>query len=374
MKLKNNNQDGVLIFQKNSEETNFDKTNNIFFEKMPIFFPVKSKKTDKIIIKQLTYTLLLQNILTMNKNQFFIDFNKAILENSLNEFNEKFDIFIENVYFKREGDFTDKNFPELDLLNSDFLEFMKEEEKEISSLKVKNIKTKIIRKKKDDEEKKGKKNKKEEENLEAKNANNSEEINSENLKNIKEKTEKEIKKEKRQKEIEEKEKLFKPILMSELLNNTKFLEFKKMEADETLKNYSESFIYCDGFIKAKDYETKAEILKSSAGVFGLHILGKKDINLSDADFIHYCTLSNKNPDEEMTYNQFIKHINDLLKLNNYPGHLLELPKNISKINFANEIFPYGEKVTIRFNSYNNFKFAFKILNGTASVLVKLNIY
>ena len=146
-----------------------------------------------------------------------------------------------------------------------------------------------------------------------------------------------------------------------------------MEADDILKNYTESYIYCDGFIKTKDYKTKMRILKSSASIFGLHILGKKDITITDADFIHYISITNNNSDEDskITYKNFIKNLNDELKLNNFNGPLLELPKNSMGLNFSNEIFPYGEKINIRFNSFKNFYEGFNILKDKIELMVNI---
>ena len=81
---------------------------------------------------------------------------------------------------------------------------------------------------------------------------------------------------------------------------------------------SDSFIYSNGFIMTKDYKTKSEILKSSAGIFGFHILGRRNIGLLDADFLHFLTIKN-NSEEEYPYKELIKRLVYLnIEVDTYP--------------------------------------------------------
>ena len=255
MALKLQNYDkSFYLFQKKSELTKFDKTNFIFFNNLPVFFPVKTKSSGKIIIKQLTNSILLQNVLKMNKNQYYLSFNKAILEKALSIFSD-LKINIKNVFFKKENNSkTSINHYDFDVNNSEFLDFIEDSE-EYQNLEINKIKTKRS-KKKTEEEKKNQKN----------------------------------------------------INLEDLIENTKFIDFKKIENDEILKKYSTSLIFSNGFIVAKDYKTKCDILTSSAGIFGFHILGKKNINLYDADFLHYLTVKN-NTEKDVTYKELVKLIN-----------------------------------------------------------------
>ena len=291
----------IYLFQKKSELTKFERSNFIFFNDLPLFFPVKPKNTNKIIIKQLTNNILLQNVLKMNRNQYYLNFNKAILEKSLSEFSG-FKVNIRNVFFKKDAEVkTSVNNMEMENHDNDSIDLIITSP-DFEELQIKKIKTK---------------------------------------KNTTSKIEpKSTKKES-------------PVGMEDLIENTKFLEYKKIESDEILKKYANSFIFSNGFVVTKDYQTKCDILKSSAGIFGFHILGRKNISLMDADFLHFMSIKNIG-EENITYKELVKKLNNELKLNNFTGPLLELPENKSHVDLSNEYFFPNSKVNIRFNSFRYF--------------------
>lgn len=306
----------VYLFQKKSEFTNFERSNFIFFNDFPLFFPVKIKGTNKIIIKQLTNSILLQNLLKMNINQYYIDFNKAILDKSLSDFSDK-KIQIKNIFFKKDPDVI-SSVTNIHMENHDNDSFeLILSSNEYEELQVKKIKTK--------------KNKptKKEPNVAKKNAS---------------------------------------VSMDDLIENTKFLDYKKIESDEILKKYASSFIYSNGYIITKDYKTKCEILKSSAGIFGLHLLGTKNITLMDADFLHFMVIKNIS-NEDLSYKELVKILNNELKLNSFSGPLLELPENKSNIDLSNETFGLNSKVNLRFNSFSNLYEAMQIFDKKMPYLV-----
>ncbi len=297
----------IYLFQKKSELTKFERSNFIFFNDLPLFFPVKSMTTNKIIIKQLTNNILLQNVLKMNKNQYYLNFNKAILEKSLSEFSD-LKINIRNVFFKKDAEVkTSVNNMQMENFDSESIDFLLASQ-DFEDLQIKKIKTKRNTSSKNDP------------------------------KSVKKKS---------------------SVAMDDLIESTKFLEFKKIESDEILKKYANSFIYSNGFVIAKDYKTKCDILKSSAGIFGFHILGRRNIMLLDADFLHFISIKNIG-EENMTYKELIKRLNNELKLNNFSGPLLELPENKSHMDFTNEAFLPNSKVNIRFNSFRFFYEAMQI--------------
>lgn len=297
----------IYLFQKKSELTKFERSNFIFFNDLPLFFPVKSKTTNKIIIKQLTNNILLQNVLKMNRNQYYLNFNKAILEKSLSDFTD-LKINIRNVFFKKDSEVkTSVNNMQIENYDSDSIDLI------LTSQDFEDLQMKKIKTKKNTSSKKDPKSTK-------KNS---------------------------------------TVSIEDVIENTKFLEFKKIESDEILKKYANSFIYSNGFVIAKDYKTKCDILKSSAGIFGFHILGRKNITLMDADFLHFMTIKNIG-EENITYKELIKRLNNELKLNNFSGPLLEMPENKSLIDFTNETFLPNSKVNLRFNSFRYFYEAMQI--------------
>jgi len=309
----------IYLFQKKSELTQFEKSNYIFFNNLPVFFPVKSKTTNKIMIKQLTNSILIQNVLKMNKNQYYLNFNKAILDKTLSDFSD-IKIIIKNTFFKKDEEGkTSIDHIQMDENEIESIDFILASD-EFQELQLKNIKTK-------------------------KNINSKKDSKNEN-------------KNKKQSSIS----------MDDLIENTKFMDFKKIESDEVLKKYANSFVYSNGFIIAKDYKTKSDILKSSAGVFGFHILGRKNIKLIDADFMHFISVKN-NSDEEIKFKDLVKKLNNELKLNNFTGPLLELPENKAKIDLANESFLPNTQINIRFNSFKFFYEALQIFETKLSQLV-----
>jgi len=257
----------------------------------------------------------------MNRNQYYVNFNKAILEKSLSDFSE-LAVTIRNVFFKKDSEVkTSVNNMQMENHDNDSIEMILTSQ-DFDDLQSRKIKTK-------------------------KNKTSKKEPNSANKNS--------------------------PVSMEDLIENTKFLDFKKIESDEILKKYANSFIYSNGFVIAKDYKTKCDILKSSAGIFGFHILGRKNITLIDADFLHFMTIKNIGK-ENITYKELIKKLNNELKLNNFSGPLLELPENKALIDFTNEIFLPNSKVNIRFNSFKYFYEAMQIFEAKILHLVIFFIF
>lgn len=346
----------IYLFQKKCETTKFEKTNHIFFNNLPIFFPVKSKTTNKILIKHLTNSILLQNVLKMNKNQYYLNFNKAILEKSLSIYPE-LKINVKNVFFKKDSEFKASiNNLEYDFNDTEFIDFIMESE-EYQKMEIKNIRTKrYVNKKK--------------KNLQDSNSQASSEDNNNTNKSDETSIRNTSASGKSLPTAEKPQKKEKSVLINDLIENTKFLDYKKIDSDEILKKYANSFIYSNGFIVAKDYKTKCDILKSSVGIFGLHILGRRNIYLYDADFLHFLTIKNKT-EKELTYKQLTKLLNNELKLNNFSGPLLEIPDNKSHIDIADELFIPNSKINIRFNNFKYFYEAMHIFESNLSRLVKM---
>ena len=87
--------------QMKSNLTSFDHTNFLYFNNMPLFYPLKNKETMVIEFKHLNNEILIKNSINLKKTELYKNFIKTYLKKAFSEKFGSIDIDIMNFYNQR---------------------------------------------------------------------------------------------------------------------------------------------------------------------------------------------------------------------------------------------------------------------------------
>jgi hypothetical protein len=309
-----------LLLQKNTNLTNFDFSNYVYFTSMPFFYPIQDRESGKTTIKHLNNEIIIKNGINLSKSPEFKTFvEKYLLRAVLNGFNTERnnDQYIENSMKNMRVEILNcfsaksqtNDYYDINLVNEsvDFISEVFEgtdEAKHESMERIGRYRTYY-------------------------------------------KTEVD----------ESKEEIYN---MNKFIENTKYLQLRKFEIEKEIKGRMKEPILCSGLIQFNNYEEKKLFLNSGAGVFGVHLQGK-NVRFMDADFCNILEIKHYLGD--MNLKDLMKFINLRLKIKNANGLMLEMPNyvnDISGVLSSQTLEDPDTRIYLRFNSFLNALRAYEI--------------
>lgn len=318
--------DNSLLIQKSPDLTKFDRSNFVYFQYMPLIYPMVNKKGSKktLTLKQLTVEQTIKNNIDyLKRNETFTSFNTKFMLKSMDpKFNPK--IKITKILIQNKNRVNQAaNIDEVERSN-DYLEsFLDNDINRDPSFNKKNNKFSSYKQL----------------------------ANSNGV------------------EIDE-----------------DYMKMKVEEIEEKMLKDASDELYYNGFLEFPTYEEKLEFIKSYAFIFGLHVhecLAK----FMDADFLNCikitprkkCSLitnsknslinpllnSNSQDNEKnniISIHETLHKLNLSLKANNYNNMLLQIPE-YSDSNIFRDYYNPTESVFIRWNNFSSCCNAYDIFNN-----------
>ena len=307
-----------LFIQKNSNKTNFSKSNLIYYDKFPLLYPFKQSKDSEGNLKLTQMTNELMTRYSIDPRNNIRSFVQRLLERCITKhFNaevQKPEIYMETDNSSESG------LINTNLLNEsvEFIEgFMKgdmmKDNSFLESIDKLNSLTEVY-----------------------------------------------------------KTPTFK-VNKGDIIENEKYLSLKKLDINNVIKKSSRTLFYTKGFIEFNTYAEKIKFLHSPLKIFGLHISSNK-IDFFDADFCNLIEVKLNNPsfnskitglDPSLSLKvklnnnlQFVA-LQEILNLINYQIKLKDIgTDNLEQPNYnINSLMPkeveIGKKIFIRTNSFED---------------------